>query len=54
MTVAWGQHGTVGNVVTEGGMEGWEGVGICQRDMQPTGSQLRREDYENSSFPRHL
>lgn len=54
MTVAWGQHGTVGNVVTEEGMEGWEGVRICQRDMQPTGGQLRREDYKSSSDPTHL
>lgn len=53
MTVAWGQQWTVGNVVTEGGMEGCEGVGICQRDMQPTGGQFRREAYESSSVPRH-
>lgn len=37
VTMAWGQHGAVGNVAIQGGCGRLEGVGICQRDMQPTG-----------------
>lgn len=54
VTVAWGQHGLRGMWPFREGVKGWEGVGICQRDMQPTGGQFRREDHESSSVPRHL
>lgn len=34
VTVALGQHGLWGMWPFREGVEGWESVGICQRDMQ--------------------